>query len=310
MMDNKIIIVTGPTASGKTDLAIKIALQDNFEIINADAMQVYLEIPVITAQPNLIERQGVPHWLLGDRLGGEICSVASWLNAAKDRIKDIHQRNKRVILIGGSGMYIKALVDGINDIPAISGEVREKSRKLYDSLGKEKFYNFLVSMDHLVENKIRPSDMQRMIRAFEVFEQTGESIFKWQEKAPRRDFESSRYIMVQTDLPRAILHQRINDRFHSMVRNGAIDEAEYVMKKYSDQELPINKAHGLPELKKYLQGQYKLEQAIERGQIITRQYAKRQLTWLRHQMPDIKRVIYRDTEDMSKICDSLLKTDF
>ena len=301
-MNNKpILIIAGPTASGKTDLAINIAQNGNFEIINADAMQIYSDIPIISAQPTMDERNSIPHWLLGHMQGDVIYSAAWWLEEAVRAIHDIRARNKVPMIVGGTGMYIKALIDGLSKIPTIEPEIRNLARDLYNIEGQEKFYKLLNAKDPKTIDRIKPTDTQRMIRAYEVFKQTNSSIFDWQEMPIEKQFAPESFLFIQTDINRKILHQRINNRFITMVESGALDEVEYIIKNYNSPILSITKAHGVPELSQYILGNISLATAIDKGQTITRQYAKRQITWFRHQVKNIQQINCNDPGDLSLI---------
>jgi tRNA dimethylallyltransferase len=301
-MSKKILLVIGPTASGKTDLTIKIAHNRNFEVINGDAMQVYKEIPIITAQPTKEEIGSTSHHLFGYKHGHESYSVAHWLEDAKGMIEAIHARGKIPIVVGGSGLYFKALTDGITEIPSISEEIRHQTRKLFAELGNTAFFCELKYIDPEAAKKIKPGDSQRMMRAFEIMKHTGKSITQWhkdqQDKAQEMKYQ---FLQIQVDVPRQILHAKINTRFNNMIQNGALEEASLVMKKYFGQILPINKAHGIPELIKYLQGHHSLEEAIEKAQIATRQYAKRQTTWIKHQTDHLNKITYHDAKNLEDI---------
>jgi len=304
-MNKKIILLMGPTASGKTDLAIKIAQSGNYEIINGDAMQIYQEIPIITAQPTIEEKSSIAHHLFGYKLGDEACSVANWLVDAQSKIEEVLSRNNIPIIVGGSGLYFKALTDGISNIPTIDLAIREETRNLFDLIGRDAFYQELLILDPSIAEKIKSGDSQRMIRAFEVMKQTGRSISDWQQQT--KSFSPFQFLQIQLDIPRPVLHAKINKRFILMAEGGAIDEARYIMNKYDGQKLSINKAHGIPELINYLKGVCTLEQAIERAQIITRQYAKRQVTWLRNQTNHLMKTRYIGHTDFKAVASDVDK---
>ena len=300
-MNNPIIIIAGPTASGKTDLAINIAENGNFEVINADAMQIYQDIPIISAQPSLAERKSVPHWILGNKRSDLIYSAALWAEEATTIIRDIHKRNKIPLIVGGTGLYIKALIDGLSQIPTIDEKIRNEARELYSAIGQENFYSALIKIDNKIIGKILPTDTQRMIRAFEVFKQTGRSIIDLQVKPALKSFSDESFLFINTDIERSLLHKKINDRFIQMLDQGALEEVEHILKHYNSPILSITKAHGVPELSDYLLGKSTLETAINRAQTITRQYAKRQSTWFRHQLKNIQQINMINMKDVASI---------
>lgn len=295
----------GPTASGKTALAIEIAKSGSFEIVNGDAMQIYREIPIITAQPTEAEKEGIPHYLFGYKMGNQSCSVANWLNDAQNIIKQIHSKGKVPLIVGGSGLYFKALTDGLSNMPTIDPHLRIATRTLFGEIGKEQFYQHLTAIDPKIAGKINAGDSQRMIRAYEVFKQTGKSITYWYQEDKLSRPEEYDFLQIQLDLPRNILYAKINQRFLHMFENGAVEEARYIMNKYRDQKLSINKAHGIPELINYLSGTVSREAAIERAQTITRQYAKRQVTWLKNQTTHLKKSIYQGSVDLLQTLNSI-----
>ena len=291
-MKSKIIILTGPTASGKTALSVQLARNMMLEIINSDAMQVYSDIPVITAQPTEEEKCGVNHHLFGYKPGDISTSVADWLDDAKHVVnKIIFAGKKTPILVGGSGMYIKAFIEGISKIPQIDSKVKEESKNLFKLLGNQEFYKLLLSKDANAR-KLNSGDSQRIIRAYEVITQTGKSIFDWHDHKSDIFFTPDSFCIVNIDIDRNELVKRINERFLIMLENGALDEADFVRNNYFDKSLTIMKAHGLPELINYLDGKVSLPEAIEIAQINTRQYAKRQRTWMRNQLSNYRKIDY------------------
>jgi tRNA dimethylallyltransferase len=279
-------------------LAIKIAQSGPFEIVNGDAMQIYQEIPIITAQPTKEERGTIHHHLFGYKMGDQPCSVADWLNDAQQTIKAIHSRGNIPIVVGGSGLYFKALTDGLSSIPPIDDQIRMQTRALFDEIGKDEFYKQLISIDSQITDKIKAGDSQRMIRAFEVVKQTGKSIADWHKEEKLAKPRTYDFLQIQLDIPRNILHEKINKRFLLMFENGALEEAKYIMNKYYGKSFSINKAHGIPELIQYLKGELSKEKAIDKAQTITRQYAKRQVTWLKHQTDHLSKIVYKNISDL------------
>ncbi len=293
-MGGRIIIIAGATASGKSALAMRMAqeLSENERqpcvIINADSMQVYREIPIITAQPTAEDKLRQPHRLYGYISASEHCSVARWLDAAKQEIDLALSRNITPILVGGTGLYIKCLMHGIADIPDILPEIRDKSREMLEKLGNIAFYNMLAERDPVMGMRLKPEDSQRILRAWEVIEQTGKSLAEWQE-APNKTFYPPEYFDGYfLNLPREELYQRVNERFDDMVKNGVPDEIRVLDKMQLSLDLPAMRAHGVPELLACLHGNMRMEDAVERAKRNTRHYVKRQFTWWRSQLPDLK----------------------
>jgi tRNA dimethylallyltransferase len=291
-MNNKIHIVFGPTASGKTDYALQVAQNFDSVIINGDSMQIYKEIPIITNQPTVEERAGVPHKLFGYRSILEKSDIAKWLNDAVKIIEQVLSLGKTPIVAGGTGMYLRALTDGVSEIPEIPEDIRNETRNLMDELGPEKFHEILAEKDPASAAKIKKGDSQRQTRAFEVMEFTGISIQEWNKKPNIKFFEREQFEIHFLDKPREEIYDNINRRFEKFVEIGALDEAKKAneifknsgMSKIELEGLPAYKAHGLRELISHLNGEISLEEAIARGQQVTRNYAKRQMTWWRNWM--------------------------
>jgi tRNA dimethylallyltransferase len=278
----KIIVILGATTSGKTAYAIDLAHKIGGEIINADSMQVYKEIPVLTAQPTEEEKSGIIHHLFGCISCLEKFDVKNWIDSVAPLIKQIRLEGKHPILVGGTGMYIKSLVEGIAEVPEIDNSLRE-SLKL---LPTETLYQKLVERDFDISQKLKPGDRQRIIRALEVILSTGISLSKWQEKSTSKFFNREEFDLIWLRRTREELYLRIDSRFKSMLKDGALLEAS----KLIDKRHLLPKAHGLPELISFLLGNITLAEATKLAQQHTRNYAKRQLTWFRHQI-DFDRAI-------------------
>lgn len=280
-MKGKINIVFGTTASGKTAYTIDLAEKIGGEIINCDAMQVYKEIPILTAQPNLNERKDVPHHLFGYVKCDQAYSVGKWLVDAISVIETVLARGNTPILVGGTGMYIKALVYGINNMPVIS----KHTQSLIDtisSLGAREIYEKLVELDPRAAETLKPNDTQRILRALAVFLETGESILHFRSKELQPHFTQDKFHLIYLNRKREDIYSRINTRFDVMVENGALAEASALLKQYGMIDFP--KAHGLPELIKFIIGDCTIAEAILTAKQITRNYAKRQITWAKHQL--------------------------
>ena len=280
-------ILAGPTASGKSALALKIAQKINGVIINADSMQIYHEIPLLSAQPSLEDQAIAPHRLYGFQPIAQNFSSVEWAQHAVTTINKTFHDGQQPILVGGSGLYLRALIEGFSPMPSIPAAVRKHVTDLYDILGPNSFHSMLHKIDPLTAERLHPTDRQRCIRAREVYEVSGEPLSAWQ----ARDKQSPagnltfRTCIVLPD--REKLHAHINTRFVAMVDQGALDEARGVKAMNLPSDLTGAQALGLNALMEYLDGQISLNDAIELAQTQTRQYAKRQYTWFRRQsLPD------------------------
>ncbi|MDG7053615.1 MAG: tRNA (adenosine(37)-N6)-dimethylallyltransferase MiaA [Wolbachia endosymbiont of Alcedoecus sp.] len=280
MRDN-LVIITGITASGKSELCDSlIERYGNIDIINCDSKQVYREIPIITAQP---PRQEKFYKLYGYVSARENYSVGLWLGDLKREVNSALENPRIPIITGGSGLYISSLIKGLSSIPQISQEVRQNVSELRKSLSKEEFYKLVLSKDSKIQGKIFMNDSHRLSRALEVITETGKSIFVWQENRQPPLFNNFK---IYTILPeRENVYRKINSRFIKMVENGAIDEVEKLLSMNLAPHLPAMKAHGVPEIIKYLKGELNLDEAIQIAQTNTRHYAKRQYTWFKNQFP-------------------------
>lgn len=284
-MKSNVIIITGITASGKSELCDNLIKRyNNVDIINCDSKQIYKEIPIITAQPLKQEKF---YKLYGYVAAEENYSVGLWL---KDLEKEVNNtlENLRVPLItGGSGLYISSLIKGLSAMPQISQEIKKNVNELNKNLSKEEFYRLVLSKDTKIQGKIFMNDSHRLSRALEVILETGKSIFVWQEENRHPPLFSE--FKMYTILPkREDVYKRINSRFVSMVENGVIDEVKKLLSMNLPPHLPAMKAHGVPEIIKYLNSEITLKEAIEIAQINTRHYAKRQYTWFKNQFPNSK----------------------
>jgi len=282
-MDKPIIILSGPTASGKSALGMFIAKKKGAVIINCDSKQLYCEIPVITAQPTQEEQQEVPHRLYGAISVAEYCSVARWLEMAKGEIDKCHSKGKIPLLIGGTGMYIKSLTEGLAQIPDIEDATRNKVRALIKDKGSEAVHALL---DEQMKAKLKAGDSQRVARAYEVLLQTGKSLAHWQQQKTESPYKDKQCLKFFLNLPREKVYENCNNRFVKMLDAGALEEAKLVASMNLDESLPAMRAHGMPELIAYIKGNISKDKAIEQSQTNTRHYIKRQYTWFRHQMKD------------------------
>ena len=280
---NKVILLAGPTASGKSDLAIYIAKKINGEIINADSMQVYKEVKILSARPT--NYKNIKHHLFGFLTIKKNFSSGEWLKTVEKKINEIFKKNKTPIIVGGTGLYFKVLTDGIAQIPNISSLKRRKIITLFNKLGNKKFYNELLKLDPKCKNKIDINDKQRLIRFYEVKYFTKKSIFDWQSQNNSK-LNNIRFIKLFLKFPKDYLLERIKKRFHKMIKDGALNEAKKIKNKKISPSLSGNNILGLKELIEFIDGKISLEEAIERSLIRTRQYIKRQMTWYRGQMHD------------------------
>ncbi len=293
----RIILLAGPTASGKSALALKIAQETDAVIINADSMQVYRELPIITAQPTPEERIIVPHLLYGCIAASEPFSVGTWLAMAKQEIDAAIATNRTPIITGGTGLYFKCLTKGIAHIPSISCKTKEKSINIMKDIGNISFYTMLSEKDPAFAATLSPGNTQRLLRAWEVWAETGIPFSEWQRRKHEAYYEPERFAGYFLNPERQDVYERINRRFSRMLENGALEEVRRLMGMELSPRLPSMKAHGVPELTRYLQGKTSLEDAISKAQQHTRNYAKRQCTWFRHQLPEFTWLSKNYSED-------------
>ena len=282
-LKSKIILIAGPTASGKSNFSLKLAKKINGEVINADSMQVYKQLQVLTARPIKKDIKKIKHHLYGFCDVKKNFSTGEWLKLSIKKIKEIRKKNKVPIIVGGTGLYFKALTDGLVKIPNIPIRVRNKIRLMQRKLGQKKFYNRLLKLDPLIKNVIEKNDVQRSIRAYEIKNYTKVSIINWYKKT-KKYISSDQFIKLYIDYPREKLISRINLRVEQMFVNGAIQEVRRFNKLKVKKENSSNKVIGIKEITNLLNKQCTLEQAKELIVIKTRQYAKRQATWARGQM--------------------------
>ena len=282
-LKSKIILISGPTASGKSSFAIKVAKKVDGEIINADSMQVYKELKILSARPDPKKYHKIKHHLYGFHNVTKNFSTGDWLKLVGKKIKDLKRRNKTPILVGGTGLYFKALTDGLVKIPNISVKLRKQIRNMQKKLGQKKFYEKLLKLDPSSKGKINPTDSQRSIRAYEVKKFTKKSLYEWF-KNTKSNYLESDFFKVYIDYPRQELIERINLRTRDMIENGAIKEVKNFIKLKVRKDKSANKAIGVTEIKDFLNKEKNLEQIKEKIAIKTRQYAKRQSTWARGNM--------------------------
>ena len=285
VLRSKIILIYGPTASGKSEFAIKLAKKIKGEIINADSMQIYKELNILSARPLKKDYKNINHHLYGFQSVKKNFSTGNWLKLVNKKILDVKKRKKTPILVGGTGLYFKALTDGLVNIPNIPDKLRKKIISLHTKLGSKKFFLKLVKLDPLSRNYINPSDTQRAIRAYEIMTFTKKSMYQWF-KNTKPSYKKENFYKINIDFPRDELIKRINIRTKKMIINGAISEVKKLIKLKVPQNKTAIKAIGISEIKDYLHKKIEINEVIEKISIKTRQYAKRQSTWARGNMSE------------------------
>ncbi|MBQ8104716.1 MAG: tRNA (adenosine(37)-N6)-dimethylallyltransferase MiaA [Afipia sp.] len=284
----KAVLIAGPTASGKSALALALAEATGGVVINTDSMQVYRDLRIITARPSPEEEARVPHRLYGYCDAAVNCSAGTWVADAAAALAEARAANLLPIFIGGTGLYFKALTRGLSAVPPIPQRVRDDVRARMERDGVEALHAELVQRDPVSGEKLKPRDSARIARALEVIEATGRALPDWHSEGLPPLLEPDGVVAVFLAPDRKELYARINARFESMLEKGALDEVAALAARKLDPILPAMKAHGVPALIRHLAGEITLEQAIYTGQIDTRHYAKRQFTWFRHQLPEFE----------------------
>ena len=306
---SKIILISGPTASGKSNFAVKIAKKIQGEIINADSMQVYKKLKILTARPNKIEQKNIKHHLYGFVDLKEKFSTGQWLELVIKKIKEIKKRKKIPILVGGTGLYFQSLINGLVKIPEIPLKFRNKIRMIQKKEGQKKFYKRLLKIDPIAKDKFDPNDAQRTIRAFEIKSFTKISMYEWLNKT-KSEFKDEEFLKLYIDFKREGLIKQISLRSIKMIELGAINEVKKFIKSKIKKDLSVNKVIGIDELTQYLDKKINLDQAQELISIKTRQYAKRQATWARSRMISwVKINPIKITDYIKKLKKSALKLD-
>jgi tRNA dimethylallyltransferase len=279
----KIILIAGPTGSGKSEIALRLAKKINGEIINADSMQVYKEIKILSARPE--SYSNVSNYLYGNISVKNNFSAGEWLKKVKVNLKKIIKKKKQPIFVGGTGLYFKLLTEGISNIPKIPDSIRTKARKLNAKLGNDEFYDLLIKLDPLIHNRIKKNDTHRLIRAYEVVTFTKKSLIDWQKKN-KNYFSNYHFVKIFINPENSFLQKLLRLRLKKMFELGAVNEVKKFLKLKINKSLPANKILGIEEIKKYLEKKIPLEQAFEETFIRTRRYVKRQRTWFRGHMKD------------------------
>ena len=280
---SKIILIYGPTASGKSNFALKIAKRINGEIINADSMQVYKKLKILTARPRKEDLKKVKHNLYGFIDIKKSFSTGDWLKFVIKKIKEVNRKKKIPIIVGGTGLYFYSLVEGFAKLPTIPIKFRNKIRNLNKKIGQKNFYKRLVKIDPISKNKINSNDVQRSIRAYEVKKYSNKSIYEWQKKT-KTIFNKNRFIKLYLNYSREELLKRINVRTKKMIKSGAVSEVKKLLKERNVKKEHYYKIIGFQEIEMFLEGKIDKNNLCDQINIRTRQYAKRQTTWFRGKM--------------------------
>ena len=284
MVPKKVLIVAGPTASGKSDLAVELAEEFGGVVINADSMQIYEGLEVVTGSPKTVERSRAPHKLYGVWDPATSFSAGQWVGLAKHEIRAAHQAGFLPIVVGGTGMYLRTLIKGIAETPAIPFAIRETVRSRLADEGSVILHAELSKFDPNTAARLNVSDSQRIARAVEIFEATGKTLTQWHEESIQTETSPEfNFWSVLLKPPRELLYAACDVRFEEMLRTGALDEVAALVDRKLDPSLPAMKALGIPEIIKYLAGELIFEEAISAGQQTTRRYVKRQGTWFKNQ---------------------------
>ena len=308
-IQSKIILISGPTASGKSNFAVKIAKKIQGEIINADSMQVYKKLKILTARPNKIDQKNIKHHLFGTVDLNKKFSTGQWLELTIKKIKNIQKKKKIPILVGGTGLYFQSLINGLVKIPEIPLNFRNKVRLMSKREGQKKFYKKLLKIDPKIKDKFDPNDTQRSIRAYEIKSYTNISMYDWLAKT-ESEFKDSDFLKLYIKTKREKLIDKINLRTSNMINDGAINEVKKFLKLKIRKDQSVNRVIGIAELTQYLNKKITLDQAKELILIKTRQYAKRQATWARTRMTSWKKIKPTKMDDLvKKLNKSLLKLD-
>ena len=297
--EKKVILLAGPTASGKSKLAIKLAQHFNGEIINGDSMQIYKEISILTSKPNPQDTQIIKHHLYGFNSVKKNFSTGHWLKMVVKKIEEQWENGRMPIVVGGTGLYFKALTDGLVQIPDIPNRGRMQIRKLHKKIGQKKFFTQLIKMDPLTKRFVLPSDTQRSMRAYEVKKFTNKSLFEFT-KETKSNFNNNVFKKLFINISRDLLNKKIDTRVEKMFNDGAIDEVKKFYKMKINKELSSNKIIGIKEIRDYLQGRITLIKAKELITQKTRQYAKRQFTWARGHMKSWEMIYSTNINDLFK----------
>ena len=278
-MKNTIYFITGPTASGKSKFAIDLSKKIKGEIVNADSMQIYKELKIITARPSQLDNKKIKHHLYGYVDGSNRYNVEKWCQDASKVIESLNKKNINPIFVGGTGLYIDTLINGIASIPSVPESIRNDSKNLLEKVGKEKFYKIVKKIDEDSIKLIFPNDIQRLRRIWEVFNYSNKKFSEWKKNKNKKFITSLDYKILLFLPDRKKNYERVNKRVLTMIKSGAIEEIENLLKLNYNKDLPIMRAHGVPEISAYLKNKITLDDCIKKIQLVTRHYVKRQNTW-------------------------------
>ncbi|WHA42190.1 tRNA (adenosine(37)-N6)-dimethylallyltransferase MiaA [Agrobacterium larrymoorei] len=278
------ILITGPTASGKSALAVRLAEQHNGVVINADSMQVYDTLRVLTARPSEEDMQGIPHHLYGHIPASSLYSTGEWLREISALLAEFRAEGRLPVIVGGTGLYFKALTGGLSDMPPIPADIRERYRQRLIEEGSAPLHQELQARDPEMATVLKPADGQRIVRALEVLEATGSSIKTYQTTSGPMIVDPDRAQKLVVLPERSVLHERINRRFENMMQSGAVEEVEALLSLDLPPDSTALKAIGVSQIAEMLAGRMSQEDVTEKSAAATRQYAKRQMTWFRNQM--------------------------
>ncbi|RPG02523.1 MAG: tRNA (adenosine(37)-N6)-dimethylallyltransferase MiaA [Rhodospirillaceae bacterium] len=284
MTGKPVIVVGGPTASGKSGLALQIAQAFDGEIVNADSMQVYSDLKLVTARPDACDEATVPHHLYGILGRGERSSAGTWRKDALDVIAACHTSGKLPILVGGTGLYLRALVTGFHQIPDIPPDIRTRLNRRLETDGPGTLYGELAAVDREMALRLNPADGQRIVRALEVLQHTGRTLSDWQTGEPVSAPGDLRFLTIMTAPPRDDLYNAIDARVERMIGAGAVEEVELFLATDPQPDFPLLKAVGVPPISEFIEGTIDRDRMTELCKRDTRRYAKRQTTWFRHQI--------------------------
>ncbi|MBR2299285.1 MAG: tRNA (adenosine(37)-N6)-dimethylallyltransferase MiaA [Alphaproteobacteria bacterium] len=284
MQENKVIVIAGPTASGKSALAIDLALALNGVVINADSMQVYKDMPIVSAVPTAEDKAKVEHRLYEIYDPSFRGNVVDWLKSAVAEIRDVWSQGKTPVVVGGTGLYLENLIKGMTPIPATPEDIRQKVQKMIDTEGVAAVHQKLAEVDPKSGQKIAENDASRIKRAYEVFLHTGEPMSVWQKKPLIQNLPEAKFFVIKICPSVEELDRLSYARFDAMVQNGVIDEVQKLYKRKLDPSLPAMKALGVPELIEYMRGKTNVYLAVQNAKLHTRQYAKRQRTWFKNRL--------------------------
>ena len=278
-MINTVYVIAGPTATGKSELSISLAKKINGAVINSDSMQVYENLEILTARPTLSEMNNINHHLYGFVDGRERYNVERWCNDATEIIKKTSAKNLTPILVGGTGLYINTLINGLVDLPSIPESIKIESEKILQEFGKDFLINQIKNVDPDSLNEINHNDTVRLRRIWEVFESTGKKFSEWKLNKNKKFITDYKFKILLFLPDREKNYQVVNSRFVKMMKSGAVEEVKKLLELNLNDSLPVMRAHGVPEIKKYLANESTLEECINKGQQVTRNYVKRQHTW-------------------------------